>query len=97
MRKCFIHSFRNIRTNKVFCLVFCLPFSIINCLKLRRRQKIGLVGVFSLGAITMAISLARFIVYSVDYNVSDAIGSKSASFHFPMFSPTHLSPRIVLI
>ncbi|CAG5179634.1 uncharacterized protein ALTATR162_LOCUS9384 [Alternaria atra] len=56
-------------------MLFCLPFSIINCLKLRRRQKIGLVGVFSLGAITMAISLARFIVYSVDYNVSDAIGN----------------------
>jgi hypothetical protein len=34
-----------------------------------------LVGIFSLGAITMAISLARFIVYSLDYDVSDADGS----------------------
>jgi hypothetical protein len=46
-------------------------------LKLRKRQKIGLVGIFSLGAITMAISLARFIVYNMDYDVSDADGSKS--------------------
>ncbi|KAF1830240.1 hypothetical protein BDW02DRAFT_650792 [Decorospora gaudefroyi] len=56
-------------------LLFCLPFFIINCLKLRRRQKIGLVGVFSLGAITMAISLARFIVYSMDYSIADADGN----------------------
>lgn len=58
-------------------LVFCLPFSILNCLKLRRRQKIGLVGVFSLGMITMIISLSRFIAYTVtDYNIDDASGSK---------------------
>lgn len=57
--------------------VFILPFFIINCLKLRKRQKIALCGVFSLGLITIAISLARFIVYTVtDYNVDDAAGSK---------------------
>ncbi|EMD85332.1 hypothetical protein COCC4DRAFT_65715 [Bipolaris maydis ATCC 48331] len=56
-------------------LLFILPFFIVNCLKLRKRQRIGLVGVFSLGAITMAISLARFIVYNMDYNVSDADGN----------------------
>ena len=57
-------------------VVFGLPFFIVNCLKLRKRQKIGLVGVFSLGVITMAISLARFIVYNMDYDVADADGSK---------------------
>ncbi|CAG5137584.1 uncharacterized protein ALTATR162_LOCUS159 [Alternaria atra] len=56
-------------------ILFCLPFFLINCLKLHRRQKIGLAGVFSLGVITMAISLARFVVYSMDYNVSEAIGN----------------------
>ncbi|CAI6334835.1 unnamed protein product [Periconia digitata] len=57
-------------------LLFCLPFFIINCLKLRRRQKYGLVGVFSLGIITMAISLARFIVYAAtNYYVDDASGN----------------------
>jgi len=56
-------------------LLFGLPFFIFNCLKLRKRQKIGLVGIFSLGAITMAISLARFIVYNMDYDVSDADGN----------------------
>jgi hypothetical protein len=60
--------------------VFCLPFFIINCLKLRRRQKLGLVGVFSLGLITMIISLARFIAYTVtDYGIDDASGSKSST------------------
>jgi hypothetical protein len=57
--------------------VFVLPFFIINCIKLRKRQKIALCGVFSLGIITLAISLARFIVYTTsDYNVDDASGSK---------------------
>ena len=59
--------------------VFILPFFIINCLKLRKRQKIALCGVFSLGLITIVISLARFIVYTVtDYNVDDASGSKQS-------------------
>ncbi|KAI4906997.1 hypothetical protein J4E90_009891 [Alternaria incomplexa] len=56
-------------------LLFGLPFFIFNCLKLRRRQKVGLVGIFSLGAITMAISLARFIVYNMDYDIADADGT----------------------
>jgi hypothetical protein len=65
----------------MFCSpVFALPFFIFNCLKLRRRQKIGLVGIFSLGAITIAISLARFIVYSMDYSIDDADGSRSPPF-----------------
>ncbi|KAJ4994022.1 archaeal flagellin n-terminal-like domain-containing protein, partial [Stagonosporopsis vannaccii] len=57
-------------------LLFIFPFFILNCLKLHRRQKIALCGVFSLGLITMTISLARFIVYTVtDYNVDDATGN----------------------
>ncbi|KAF2633928.1 hypothetical protein BU25DRAFT_427336 [Macroventuria anomochaeta] len=57
-------------------LLFILPFFIVNCLKLRKRQKIALCGVFSIGLITIAISLARFIVYTVtDYNVDDASGN----------------------
>ncbi|ORY12946.1 hypothetical protein BCR34DRAFT_281500 [Clohesyomyces aquaticus] len=56
-------------------LLFIIPFFIVNCLKLRRRQKIGLIGVFSLGLITMAISLGRFIVYAADYNIDDASGN----------------------
>lgn len=52
----------------------------MNSLKLHKRQKIALCGVFSLGLITMVISLARFIVYTVtDYNVDDATGSTSPS------------------
>jgi hypothetical protein len=59
--------------------VFVLPFFILNCLKLRKRQKVALCGVFSLGIITLIISLARFIVYtdSSDYSLDDASGSKS--------------------
>ena len=57
--------------------VFILPFFIINCLKLRKRQKIALCGVFSLGLITIAVSLARFVVYTVtDFSVDDAAGSE---------------------
>lgn len=50
---------------------------MLSSLKLRKRQKIALCGVFSLGLITIAISLSRFIVYTVtDYNVDDATGSE---------------------
>ena len=62
-------------------LVFGLPFFIVNCLKLRQRQKIGLVGIFSLGLITIIISLSRFIVYTAtNYTVDDASGSRSPNF-----------------
>lgn len=57
-------------------VVFILPFFIVNCLTLRKRQRIGLVGVFSLGLITMGISLGRFIVYNMDYDLADADGSE---------------------
>lgn len=59
-------------------------------MKLRREQKIGLVGVFSLGAITLSVSLARFIAYNVtDFGLDDASGS--------MYSPSLLTyPSIFL-
>lgn len=58
--------------------VFAFPFFLIGTLNLRRRQLVGLVGVFSIGLITMIISLARFVTYTVtDFNVDDASGSKS--------------------
>lgn len=58
--------------------MFVLPFFIITCLKLRKRQMVALCGVFSLGLITIVISLARFLVYTVsDYGLDDAAGSKS--------------------
>jgi hypothetical protein len=50
---------------------------MMSSLKLRKRQKIALCGVFSLGLITICISLSRFLVYTItDYNVDDATGSK---------------------
>lgn len=55
--------------------VFLIPFFIMKSLKLRQRQKFGLIGVFSLGLITMAISLGRFMIYSVsNYDLSDNDG-----------------------
>ena len=62
-------------------LVFIFPFFILRNLTLRRRQKIGLVGIFSLGVLTMVISLSRFIAYSSDnYNLDDASGGKNPTF-----------------
>jgi len=57
--------------------LFLIPFFILKALKLRQRQKFGLIGVFSLGLITMAISFARFMIYSVsNYDLSDNDGGK---------------------
>jgi len=62
-------------------IVFLIPFFILKALKLRQRQKFGLIGVFSLGLITMAISLARFMIYSVsNYNLGDNDGGNSIYF-----------------
>jgi asparagine N-glycosylation enzyme membrane subunit Stt3 len=55
--------------------VFVLPFGLLRDLK--KRQQIGLVGIFALGLITITISLVRFLVYIVSaYSVDDASGSK---------------------
>ncbi|KAF4990612.1 hypothetical protein FGRMN_8371 [Fusarium graminum] len=59
-------------------LLFCFPFFILKHLKLRSEQKIGLVGVFSLGAITLAVSLTRFVMsvaaaYQLDYPTGNTL------------------------
>ncbi|KAF5706939.1 hypothetical protein FMUND_11349 [Fusarium mundagurra] len=59
-------------------ILFCFPFFILKHLTLRTEQKLGLVGVFSLGAITMSASLARFIIsnaadYQLDYPSGNAL------------------------
>ncbi|KAF4334220.1 hypothetical protein FBEOM_11963 [Fusarium beomiforme] len=57
-------------------LLFCFPFFILQHLTLRREQKIGLVGVFSLGAITLSVSLARFIISNAaDYQLDEPSGN----------------------
>lgn len=55
--------------------VFFIPFFIIKSLQLRQRQKFGLIVVFSLGIVTMAISFARFMIYTVsNYDLGDTDG-----------------------
>jgi hypothetical protein len=55
--------------------VFLIPFFIIKSLQLRQRQKFGLIGVFSLGIVTMAISFGRFMIYTVsNYDLGDTDG-----------------------
>ncbi|KAF5598332.1 hypothetical protein FPCIR_3155 [Fusarium pseudocircinatum] len=59
-------------------ILFLFPFFILKHLTLRTEQKLALVGVFSLGAITMSASLARFIIsnaadYQLDYPSGNAL------------------------
>jgi hypothetical protein len=59
--------------------VFVLPFFLLPSLKLRGRQKLALCGIFSLGLITIIISLTRFIKVAFpqgDNFIDDASGSK---------------------
>ncbi|KAF4946146.1 hypothetical protein FGADI_11424 [Fusarium gaditjirri] len=57
-------------------LLFCFPFFILEHLTLRTEQKLGLVGVFSLGAITMSVSLTRFIISNAaDYQLDEPSGN----------------------
>lgn len=71
--------------------VFCFPFSILRELKLPRRQMIGIIGVFSLGAITMGVSTARFTAYTVtDFELADEIGSASPLAPLLKYTPPKL-------
>ncbi|KAH7467619.1 hypothetical protein FOMA001_g15235 [Fusarium oxysporum f. sp. matthiolae] len=56
--------------------VFIYPFFLLKHLRLRKEQKIGLIGVFSLGTITLIVSLSRFIAYNVtDFELEDEAGN----------------------
>lgn len=49
---------------------------MLNHLMLRKEQKLALVGVFSLGAITLAVGLTRFVISRIaDYSLDDASGN----------------------
>ncbi|KAF4946978.1 hypothetical protein FSARC_14072 [Fusarium sarcochroum] len=57
-------------------LVFIYPFFLLKHLSLRKEQTLGLIGVFSLGAITLIVSLTRFIAYNAtDFELEDEIGN----------------------
>jgi hypothetical protein len=51
-------------------LVFILPFFLLPHIQLPRPQKWGLVGVFSLGLITIATSVSRFLFENFDLQTS---------------------------
>ncbi|CAJ0543596.1 Ff.00g038300.m01.CDS01 [Fusarium sp. VM40] len=57
-------------------LAFFYPFFLLKHIALRKEQKLALVGVFSLGAITLIVSLARFIAYNAtDFELEDESGN----------------------
>jgi hypothetical protein len=71
--------------------VFVIPFSILKDLKLRMRQKVALCGVFSLGLVTIVVSLIRYIkiAFATENNyIDDATGSKFPKAPFAL----HLGP-----
>lgn len=47
--------------------VFVLPFPLLYRLQLNRRQIWGLIATFSLGALTISMSIARFTTIEVIY------------------------------
>jgi len=57
-------------------VAFLYPFFLLKHISLRKEQKLALIGVFSLGAITLSVSLARFIAYNAtDFELEDESGS----------------------
>lgn len=74
-------------SDNLYDIVFCFPFFIFQHLTLRKEQIFGLVGVFSLGAITLIVSIARFVAYNVtDFGLDDAVGSM-------LLLLPHITPR----
>jgi hypothetical protein len=59
----------------LFKMVLTFNSFLHSLLQLRQRQKFGLIGVFSLGIVTMAISFGRFMIYTVsNYDLGDTDG-----------------------
>ena len=59
-------------------VAFLYPFFLLKHISLRKEQKLALIGVFSLGAITLSVSLARFVAYNAtDFELEDESGSMS--------------------
>ncbi|KAM0367527.1 hypothetical protein ACHAPZ_009453 [Fusarium culmorum] len=57
-------------------VAFLYPFFLLKHIALRKEQKLALVGVFSLGAITLMVSLSRFIAYNAtDFELEDESGN----------------------
>ncbi|KAJ4128073.1 hypothetical protein NW768_008357 [Fusarium equiseti] len=57
-------------------VAFLYPFFLLKHISLRKEQKLALIGVFSLGAITLSVSLARFIAYNAtDFELEDESGN----------------------
>lgn len=57
-------------------VAFLYPFFLLKHIALRKEQKLALIGVFSLGAITLIVSLSRFIAYNAtDFELEDESGS----------------------
>ncbi|RKK09437.1 hypothetical protein BFJ66_g8674 [Fusarium oxysporum f. sp. cepae] len=57
-------------------LIFFYPFFLLKHLKLHRKQQVALIGIFSLGAITLIVSLSRFIAYNAtDFELDDQSGN----------------------
>ncbi|KAF4988783.1 hypothetical protein FGRMN_9577 [Fusarium graminum] len=57
-------------------IAFLFPFFLLKRLALRKPQKLALVGVFSLGVITMIVSLTRFIAYiATNFELEDESGN----------------------
>lgn len=52
---------------------------MISCLKLRNRQKLGLCGIFSLGALTIIISIVRIVEYLDNPDLEDTVGGENLS------------------
>ncbi|KAJ4026693.1 hypothetical protein NW752_001647 [Fusarium irregulare] len=57
-------------------VAFLYPFFLLKHISLRKEQKLALIGVFSLGAITLSVSLARFVAYNAtDFELEDESGN----------------------
>lgn len=58
--------------------VFALPFSLLQYVRVNRKQKLGLIGTLLLGLITITTGVLRYVWIDIDYSFSP-----SGKFEFP--------------
>lgn len=73
-------------------IVFILPFPLLHQLQLNRRQIWGLVATFSLGAVTITMSIVRFATIEIIYAWTNV-----CMWHFPKLSKCGSSDPCVVV
>ncbi|KAL8382199.1 hypothetical protein RB595_006130 [Gaeumannomyces hyphopodioides] len=78
-------------------MIFLFPFPIVTRLKLERRARVALCGLFGLGLLTLAMSIARVVVFSQLMNAASAAEGGSINKILYILYPAELCTSLIVV